>query len=49
MGNIVQSVKMPDGNIKVLVEGIERARTIELMDTDGYFVATVRTYRIRSK
>ena len=26
IGNIVQSVKMPDGNIKVLVEGVERAR-----------------------
>ena len=27
IGTIVQSVKMPDGNIKVLVEGVERART----------------------
>jgi ATP-dependent Lon protease len=45
IGNIVQSVKMPDGNIKVLVEGIERARTVELNDTDGFFVATVRTYK----
>jgi ATP-dependent Lon protease len=26
IGNIVQSVKMPDGNIKVLVEGVERAK-----------------------
>ena len=26
--NIVQSVKMPDGNIKVLVEGVERARSM---------------------
>jgi len=43
IGNIVQSVKMPDGNIKVLVEGVERARTIELNDDDGFFVATVRT------
>ncbi|WP_047488675.1 endopeptidase La [Terriglobus sp. TAA 43] len=43
IGNIVQSVKMPDGNIKVLVEGVERARTIELNDEDGFFVATVRT------
>ena len=25
--NIVQSVKMPDGNIKVLVEGVERAKS----------------------
>jgi len=43
IGNIVQSVKMPDGNIKVLVEGIERARATEINDTDGFFVATVRT------
>src|ERR1700754_368219 len=43
IGNIVQSVKMPDGNIKVLVEGVERARTLELNDEDGFFVATVRT------
>jgi ATP-dependent Lon protease len=43
IGNIVQSVRMPDGNIKVLVEGMERARSIEVNDEDGFFVATVRT------
>ena len=37
IGNIVQSVKMPDGNIKVLVEGVERARAIEVNDEDGFF------------
>jgi ATP-dependent Lon protease len=41
--NIVQSVKMPDGNVKVLVEGVERAKAIEVSDRDGFFVATVRT------
>src|ERR1700710_2348225 len=41
IGNIVQSVKMPDGNIKVLVEGVERARASEVNDVDGFFVATV--------
>src|ERR1700684_905262 len=41
VGNIVQSVRMPDGNIKVLVEGIERARAVEVNDEDGFFVATV--------
>ncbi len=41
--NIVQSVKMPDGNIKVLVEGVERAKSIDVTDRDGFFVATVRT------
>ena len=43
IGNIVQSVRMPDGNIKVLVEGMERARSVEVSDDDGFFVATVRT------
>src|ERR1700749_1382146 len=46
IGNIVQSVKMPDGNIKVLVEGIERAKAVELNDSDGFFVATVHTGKI---
>src|SRR3974390_7634 len=41
--NIVQSVKMPDGNIKVLVEGVARAKYVEVNDRDGFFVATVRT------
>jgi ATP-dependent Lon protease len=43
IGNIVQSVKMPDGNIKVLVEGLERGRAVEMNDADGFFVATVHT------
>jgi ATP-dependent Lon protease len=45
IGNIVQSVKMPDGNIKVLVEGLERGRAVEMNDSDGFFVATVRTQK----
>ncbi len=43
IGNIVQSVRMPDGNIKVLVEGVERARATEINDDDGFFVATVKS------
>ena len=40
---IVQSVKIPNGNIKVLVEGVERAKFSEISDKDGFFVASVRT------
>src|ERR1700727_3761829 len=47
IGNIVQSVRMPDGNIKVLVEGVERARASEVNDEDGFFVATVKTSRVQ--
>jgi len=41
--NIVQSLKLQDGNIKVLVEGIERGKVLEVKDSDGYFQAVVRT------
>src|SRR6516162_3353907 len=43
IANIVQSVKLPDGNIKVLVEGVERGKILQLVEEDGYFVATIRT------
>jgi ATP-dependent Lon protease len=43
--NIVQSLKLPDGNIKVLVEGIERGKILQVIDTDGYMQATVRVAR----
>src|SRR5271157_5906002 len=42
LANIVQSVKMPDGNIKVLVEGSERAKSVQVILEDGFFRATVR-------
>jgi ATP-dependent Lon protease len=42
IANIVQSVKMPDGNIKVLVEGAERARIVQVNTEEGFFRATIR-------
>src|SRR5438270_13084084 len=44
--NIVQSVKLPDGNIKVLVEGVERGKILQLIDLGGYFEAVVRTSKV---
>jgi ATP-dependent Lon protease len=43
--NIVQSLKLPDGNIKVLVEGIERGKILQVTDTEGCMQATVRVAR----
>ncbi len=43
--NIVQSLKLPDGNIKVLVEGIERAKILQVTETEGFLQATVRVAR----
>jgi ATP-dependent Lon protease len=41
VANIVQSVKLSDGNIKVLVEGIQRVRALRLATEPGFFVADV--------
>ncbi len=47
LANIVQSVKLPDGNIKVLVEGVERARALTITAEEGFFRATVRLLNTR--
>jgi ATP-dependent Lon protease len=43
--NIVQSLKLPDGNIKVLVEGVERGRVLQITESEGFLQATVRLAR----
>ncbi|HUK47232.1 MAG TPA: endopeptidase La [Terriglobales bacterium] len=43
--NIVQSLKLPDGNIKVLVEGIERGKVLQIIDSEGFMQASVRLAR----
>jgi ATP-dependent Lon protease len=35
--NIVQSLKLPDGNVKVLVEGLDRGRALEFKEHEGFF------------
>jgi len=37
VANIVQSLKLPDGNVKVLVEGVDRARVVEWKEDKGFF------------
>src|SRR5579863_9934687 len=41
VANIVQSVKQSDGNIKVLVEGVERGKILSVTEEEGYLLATV--------
>src|SRR6202007_954792 len=42
LANIVQSVKLPDGNIRVLVEGVARARAVQVAREEGFYRAPVR-------
>jgi ATP-dependent Lon protease len=41
VANIVQSVKLADGNIKVLVEGLQRVRALRVSSEPSFFVADV--------
>jgi ATP-dependent Lon protease len=42
VANVVQSLKLPDGNIKVLVEGIDRARAVEWKEDKGFYRVVVK-------
>ncbi|MFN7179437.1 endopeptidase La [Hyphomonas sp.] len=43
LATILQLLKLPDGTVKVLVEGKSRARLVELHDRGEYFEAEVET------
>jgi ATP-dependent Lon protease len=47
VANIVQSLKLPDGNIKVLVEGVERAKIVSVSDDEGFFRAVLRSFQYK--
>src|SRR5579871_4200682 len=49
LANIVQSVKLPDGNIRVLVEGVERAKIVQLASEEGFYRASLRVITVRSE
>ncbi len=42
VATIVQSLSLPDGNVKVLVEGTDRARAIEWKEDKGFFRVVVK-------
>jgi len=42
IARITHNVRLPDGNIKVMVEGVERARFVRIEDNGEYWTATLR-------
>ncbi len=43
VATVMQLLRLPDGTVKVLVEGVERARITDYVRTDDYFEAAVET------
>ncbi len=44
VSTILQLLKLPDGTVKVLVEGNHRARIVSFLGDEEYFTAQVKTY-----
>ena len=49
VSNLVQALKLPDGNTKVLVEGIERARILKMSEESGHLTADLRLSPFRNQ
>ena len=41
LANILQMLKLPDGTVKVLVEGVQRSKVLQYKETESYFSAMV--------
>ena len=44
VASILQLLKLPDGTVKVLVEGNDRARIVAFMDNEDYFTAQIKKF-----
>ena len=49
VARIVQNLRLPNGNVKVMVEGMQRAELTELIEEDGAFLAEVEVFEINLK
>ncbi|MGH9417381.1 MAG: endopeptidase La [Terriglobales bacterium] len=49
VANIVQSVRLADGNVRVLVEGLERAQIVAVDESEGFFRAQLKLQPARAQ
>ena len=49
IANILQMLKLPDGTVKVLVEGSQRARMHEIIDVKTHYAVTVTPVAVRQR
>lgn len=45
VAQVLQVLKLPDGTVKVLVEGLYRGQVLTIEDTDGLFVSHIETVK----
>ncbi|NQY63419.1 MAG: endopeptidase La [Alteromonadaceae bacterium] len=48
IATILQMLKLPDGTVKVLVEGVQRAKILKFVQTDEYFTADIEFLEVKA-
>lgn len=46
VATVIQNLKLPNGNVKVMVEGVQRGKLAEMKDKDGALYAEVEVYDV---
>jgi ATP-dependent Lon protease len=46
VATVIQNLKLPNGNVRVMVEGVQRGRIIDVSETDGALNVECETYEI---
>jgi ATP-dependent Lon protease len=44
VGVIMRMLKLPDGRIKILVQGVSRAKTVKFLQKDPYYLVEIKTF-----
>jgi len=47
VATVIQNLKLPNGNVKVMVEGVQRARLVDMFELDGAMNAEVDVLEVR--
>src|SRR5215216_6793007 len=46
IATVIQNLKLPNGNVRVMVEGVQRGRIIDVAEADGALGVEVETYEV---
>jgi ATP-dependent Lon protease len=46
IATVIQNLKLPNGNVRVMVEGVQRGKIVSVAETDGALGCEVETYEV---
>src|SRR4029079_12411831 len=46
VATVIQNLQLPNGNVRAMVEGVQRGRVLDVVDTDGALNVEVETFEV---